>query len=493
MNTNSNTSSERSDSTSSERSDSTSSEKELERLLEYRRLCWYSGDISYKFHSKQLIIWKHLQSNKWKEALFFISRQFGKSFLSSSIALSFAIRNPGTVVRIAAPTIGQAYDIVNDQLSRIISDAPAGLIKRLKSDLRWKVGQSEIRLGTVANAHIDTLRGTNASLIILEEGGFATSDEYRYAYRSVLLPQVTKTKGKILHVSSPSQEPEHFLHTDVLPRCESHDMLFRYTIYDNPFLSVEEIKELASMIGGEESTDWKREYLCQIVRDASVVCVPGMTQGLVTHVPHEPFNFNYVFGDWGGSRDKTVLQFAYLCQTTKVLKIYDELVFGSNTTTAQIVKEYQNKIAEWNIRPYEVVIDAPGQLIVDLKETHGIEVLTPAKESWHDNLNWLNVAVESQMLHIDPRCKFTIRTLFSGTFNKQKTDFARTQDLGHMDAIAALMYGVKHVMNQNDTYRYFDGKRRKVTSDELQKHVGDLMRNKFTTDLSWNAQDLYKF
>ena len=87
-------------------------------------------------------------------------------------------------MRIAAPTLKQAKDIVSDNLGPITLDAPEGLITPMKSEYRWQVGQSELRLGVLERANVDSLRGGNAKLVICEEGGFVTSDDYEYALQN---------------------------------------------------------------------------------------------------------------------------------------------------------------------------------------------------------------------------------------------------------------------------------------------------------------------
>jgi hypothetical protein len=46
---------------------------------------------------------------------------------------------------------------------------------------------------------------------------------------------------------------------------------------------------------------------------------------------------------------------------------------------------------------------------------------------------------------VHPRCTFLLATLKAATFNKTRTDFNRTQALGHMDAIAAATYGYRSI------------------------------------------------
>ena len=100
---------------------------EYERLLvadidRMTALAWQSGNLTYKLHSGQRQIWQALNDATAQEALLFISRQWGKSYLSACYALSYCLRNPDSIVRIAAPTLKQAKDIVSDNIGPISAD-----------------------------------------------------------------------------------------------------------------------------------------------------------------------------------------------------------------------------------------------------------------------------------------------------------------------------------------------------------------------------------
>ena len=111
---------------------------EYERLLvadieRMTAVAWQTGNLTYKLHSGQKRIWKALQDATAQEALLFISRQWGKSYLSACYALSYCLRHPGSIVRIAAPTLKQAKDIVSDNIGPISADAPDGMITSIKA------------------------------------------------------------------------------------------------------------------------------------------------------------------------------------------------------------------------------------------------------------------------------------------------------------------------------------------------------------------------
>jgi hypothetical protein len=98
---------------------------EYERLLiadidRMTALAWQSGNLTYKLHSGQRQIWQALNDATAQEALLFISRQWGKSYLSACYGLSYCLRNPYIIVRIAAPTLKQAKDIVSDNIGQYL-------------------------------------------------------------------------------------------------------------------------------------------------------------------------------------------------------------------------------------------------------------------------------------------------------------------------------------------------------------------------------------
>ena len=417
-----------------------------ENLLLKLDLKWCLGKLEWKLHEKQLEILKVLENSPAQEYLLLVSRQFGKSYLVVVYSLMYCLKNPGSLVRIAAPTLRQAADIVNDNLRPMISEAPDGLISRHKSDNRWLVGESELRLGGLERSNVDSLRGANADLVICEEGGFVSSDDYEYALRSVIGPQLLHSGGKLIHVTTPSQEPEHFIHASVMPKCELSSTCFRYTIYDNPLLEQDQIDAAIELSGGRESISFKREYLVEIVRDSSVVCVPefNVTNHVVTLTP--PVFANWLISiDFGGVRDKTVgLLLAYDFANARTIVIAEYLAH-ENTDTLTIVeglKKLEKLVPSGAF--IKRVADAPGQLLVDLNK-HNYNANLPAKDNWEASLNQVRLSLNSGKLLVGAPCSFLIETLKSATFNRNKTDFNRSVTLGHCDALAALMYGVRSI------------------------------------------------
>lgn len=413
-----------------------------------RQFLWAEGDLSWKLHSTQRAIDAAVKSSDASEVLVLSSRQLGKSWWALCYALECCIINPGIIVRFLAPKKDQIGDIIADNLGPIMRDAPTGLIERQKSDHRWRVAQSSLRIGALERAHVDNNRGGNASLIICEEGSFVNSDDYVYAVRQVIGPQLLRSQGKLIHVTSVNKDdPLHYVHTELKAKTQLSNSCFSYTIYDNPQLSEEQILKAQLDCGGPKSPAWLAEYLNEIVRSEETVVVPTFDKAHHVKAFTLPEYSTYqVTIDFGGVRDKTAaLLHTYDFERNKYLWV-DERFFEPNTPTDVIIKGIREMEVGYQIESRWA--DCPGQLQIDLDQA-GYSITPPPKDDWKAQINALQVAFGQDRMEIHPRCKMLIQTCESGRFNKQRTDFERSSILGHCDALAAMGYGFRIAAREN--------------------------------------------
>lgn len=421
-------------------------QKELKRKIKelVAHEAWRRGLLDYKLDSLQARIFSDVAHNNKNKVLILSSRQIGKSYWSCVYALTYLIKNPGTIARIVAPTLEQAYDIVDDNLSKILDDCPADLIKRKKSTLRWDFANgSSLRLGGLKRAHVDSNRGGNASLVIYEECGFVQGDDFNYGINSVLGPQLLRSAGREIYVSTPSDNPDHPLHTRVLPECETSNSLYRYTVFDSPSISPHMIEEAIRRSGGKDTEAFRREYMAEIIRSDSFMIVPF---SYADHVSEFKIPSRSIWGmtvDWGGVRDKTVaLLHTYDFSSNKLL-VYDEMLWDANTPTTLIVEGIKSLQSSHNIHLDNIYADVPGQIAIDLLNNYSMHIIAPRKTDWLASVNNMAAEFHAKNVIIHPNCQFLIKTCYSGMFNKKRNDFARTEELGHCDALAALMYAIR--------------------------------------------------
>ncbi len=408
---------------------------------------WRAGDLSYKLDTLQLSIDATVRTHykSAKQICVLSSRQIGKSYWALCFALSYLLKNPGAIVRLLAPTKGKAYEVIEDNLIPIIADCPAGLITSEKSRMRWSFSNgSSLRIGALEAQYVDANRSGNAKLVIYEECGFVRGEDFNYARRSVLGPQLVRSNGHEIFVSSPSRDPEHPLHNEVMPSCDILGTLFRYTVYDSPSLTPAQVDQAIERSGGIDSDDWKREYLAMIVRSQTLMIVPKLDERQTFGTWGCPRGYEHrltMTADWGGTRDKTVVYLHWYEPNNDIDYFIDEMVFESNTTSPVIT----SRIAEW-IKEYKLTYffaDVPGQLKVDLADLFKIQVQLPPKNDWQAGVNTLAARFALNKVRVDNRCVFLKKSIMGGMFNKARTDYERTPELGHMDGIAAACYAIR--------------------------------------------------
>jgi len=268
--------------------------------------------------------------------------------------------------------------------------------------------------------------------------------------RDVLKPQLLKTRGRLIHLTTLPPIPDHPFAIETIPQTQLDRAFYSYTIYQDPLATPEIIADAIKDCGGEHTDTFKREYLNIQIRDRNRVIIPDFDE--TTHViPFDlPLETHFeIYVDWGGVRDLTVaLLTGFDFLQAKDLYI-DELVWQANTPTEFIVKDLKRWQKAHNIGA--IYADAPGQLLVDLRLTHGLQVSMPKKDDWEAAINQLAVRYALKKIMVHPRCRLLIQTARSGTFNDHKTDFARSTTMGHMDAIATQMYASR-CMNRESPY-----------------------------------------
>lgn len=414
---------------------------------------WRRGNLEWKLHPAQLDVYKKIRGldQKTREVLVLISRRWGKSYLGVTMALQDCLQNDNKQIAIIGPNLKQTRAIILPIIKKICMDAPEGLIKETKSELRWQVGNSTLIVAAFDTA-LEALRGLELWNVYLEETGLANPDTYDYTLKSVIYPTLMHAKkhpgaGRIHHLTTPATEIDHPLHTQTMIKCEEKGALYVKDIYSNPLLTREEIDEEVELLGGIESVHTQRELFCRIVRDASITVCPEFNQTYVQEIDKPEFYTPLMCGDFGGVRDKHAFHILYWDENIDKIVVWDERIFDPQTATLDIISElkqwekdlgWHKSLARW--------FDAPGQLLVDLSyKPYSFPAALVKKKSLDESVVELRRPFRQDKIIIHPRCEFTIKTLRSGRFNKNKTDYERTVEFGHLDAIAALIYGIRHV------------------------------------------------
>lgn len=421
---------------------------------------WRQGDLSWLLWQQQKPIYNGIQNlqNNVDLVVVLCARQFGKSHLGVLMAVEDCLKYPGVCIMIVGPTLDQTRSIVAPRFNKIAQTAPRGLIKQLKSEKKWQVGESELVIGGF-DINSSSQRGKTVQNIYIEEVVGSNPDNYTESMNSDLGPALTHSKdGKMIFLTTLPKIPDHPFIIDTMVQAEMSGSLYVYTIDDNAELSDSQYDACVRRAGGKHTIDFRREYLCEIVRDPSLVVVPDYEEpedlycrDLQKHLNHQ------VSIDWGGVRDKTAVVFHTYSFDDDIEYIYDELIYPNNTASDIVMKQMLEKIQHYDhyANKWRIVADMPGQLQVDINVNYpDISIVAPNKQDWLANVNNMAVAFSNHKVKVHERCGFLRHSLRSGTFNKKKTDFERTEALGHCDALAALMYGLRTRDKTNPFSKY---------------------------------------
>ncbi len=149
----------------------------------------------------------------------------------------------------------------------------------------------------------------------------------------------------------------------------------------------------------------------------------------------------YVGGD-SGADDNTALLFGYYDFQNNHVVIEQEFVSAGQTTETIISNAKIIEAALWPGRePKRRVYDAVKQLIYDIFVTHKWPCQMPQKEDKIAAIHALRTEIGARRFKVKARCTNLCRQMKVGMWrDEKKTDFERTEGLGHLDAIAASIY-----------------------------------------------------
>lgn len=409
-------------------------------------LCWERGKLDYKLKPNQLLIYNKLRGIEGRKALLHCSRRFGKSFLLLLIAVEEALRRAGTQVSFICPTQRNLKTYIKPIFDSLLKDCPDTLrpkYKVLDGCYQFPNG-SAIYLFGVEGGNMENLRGQSAGLAIVDEAGFVT--QLSYIVDSILMPQLLTTNGRMILSSSSPISPAHEF-VKYINDAQINGYYFKFTI-DEAGYDPKVVDEFAKEVGGRQSPSFRREFMCEIVRDGErSLCPEWDDKYIIAEAPRdELFAFYHkVFSLDSGVRDATVGLFGYYDFKKAKLIIESEFALsGIEVRTDHIAEQIQKIEAELGYTDVSRYADNENLILIqDLTMFHNTPVLSTSKDSLEAMVNMVRLWVKDERILVKDTCKLLLQTLRNGEWNTNKTEFARTAELFHMDAFAALMYMVR--------------------------------------------------
>jgi hypothetical protein len=420
--------------------------KKVMRPLDFDPL-YRSGVIgAWYLRGSQLQFYRMLTT--MKQVVAKCHRRFGKG----TTVLTHAVERCLTeriIVRYGAETQTQAYQIFEFLMDKIFGQCPKFKPRLTKGYYEFYNGSRVYIFGVRDSGEIDKARGTEAHIIICDEFGF-WKYKAEYILKSILQPQLLETDGQMIITSTPPEDLTHYYISRVVD-AEAGGFLFNWTIEDSVRVGEktrEDLKGIIEDCGGEDSVHYRREYLCELIPTKERLVIPeGQNEelyvGSMTRPEYAEF---YVCMDLG-LIDHTAVLFAYL--DFKGARLIIEREYYSNyQTTSELVascKEIEKNLGYKTV--YRRIGDCEMQQLWDMSNDHGYIVSPISKRSsqsgrgFRDSvINQLRLGIQDKKILIDPKCINTIQQVKFGIWNDKRTDFERTDGMGHLDALMALCY-----------------------------------------------------
>lgn len=372
------------------------------------------------------------------------SRRFGKTTSLICFVMEMLDQHPGWICRWCEPWKHQARQIVRPIINKIQWHTPE------ERKFQWKTQDSvyvhpngsQFYLVGVNDDCGESARGPASNIIVADEYG--SWKEAAYILNDILRPQLQEQEGRwLVRTSTPPPDMDHVFYIDreVAIRKGRH---IKKTIFDKEALNEAELAEIIEESGGIESETFRREYLCEDVIEAKMQVVPEYhdVENVVPDDYERPQFFTpYVAGD-SGADDNTALLFGYY-DFSKDEEVIEQEVVTNGLTTREIVdlaKRIEHEL--WgSVTPKKRVYDAPKQLIYDIFTEYKWSAQMPDKDDKTAAVHLLRNRIGSRKFKIKERCAGLRRQLRVGRWkDEKKTDFQRTENLGHLDAIAAAIY-----------------------------------------------------
>lgn len=432
---------------------------------------WRRGVLVHLMHKVQREMFDiYLSAEPRSTLVWLLARQSGKSYLLAVLALMEAIQNPNSIVKLLTDTKIHVQTIFEPLFREILESCPEDVKPEyLPSKFIYVFPNgSQIQMaGTDAN-NAERLRGQKSSLILVDEAAFC--NKLSYNVMSILFPTTTHTGGKIVLASTPPEEPDHDF-TEFIEEAEQKNLLTKKTLYDNPLLD-DDVKQsiINKFIGGVNNPQFRREYMCELIRDENRTVIPEFDDELAKIVVREynkpPFYTPYVAMDLG-FKDLTVCIFGYYDFKKDIVVIEDEIVkegkdLKLNKFSDEILAKeellWNNILTNELIKPEVRVSDIEYIVINEINRASmgrlNFQAIRKSPGYKLPLINQLRVMLQSEKVVIDPKCQTLITHLKNARWKdaSAKDDFARSPGLGHYDAVDALLYLIKSINYTKNPY-----------------------------------------
>lgn len=423
---------------------------------------WREGKLRGLLFDHQHKLYDHFKRSHARKEVWHCSRRIGKSVGLLTIGCEVGRTHYRQSIRYGAASQKDVREIILPLMKIITATCPLSIRpiwKPSENKFVFPETECEMVISGLDEGRADNLRGAAMKLGIIDEAGFI--DDLDYVVKSVLMPQCLTTDGKILLASSSPRTPGHPF-VGFIEEAQDHNAYVKMTIHEDSRPEVlARIPEWCEEAGGENSTTWRREYLCELITDEESSIIPEFTDSKEREIVQEwvrpPYFVPYTVADLG-LIDYTGIVFGYVDYRAGRKVIEDEILINrkDSGTIAEMVHQKEKELwgdeaGDLLFKPHRYA-DAQLLNVHDFNILHKLDFVKVPPDTVEGYVNRLRLDIKQNRLVIHPRCKQTIRQLHHGIWNKAHTKFDRNVNYGHYDLLAAAMYFADQCDLRHDPY-----------------------------------------
>lgn len=477
---------------------------EEEDLLEE---AWTRGILTWKLRDYQLVVYETIWNlierlrdghgeDDYRIGTIVASRKIGKSYIETLVSFEFAIRYPGALISITAPTGVEARDVFLPEFEKILADCPLGLRPARKGvDGNWHFPNKSIIYLKGADMQPNRLRGPSRDLNMVDEAAYV--NRLGYVVESVLYPMTFNTRGPTILASTLNKSPNAEFNA-YHRKCMALGQGAVVDVYSAGFSE----KMIAAEKAAVSAETWRIEYECHDERDQNITVVPEWTAEVEQQLVQEPpvvedLTYSPQMGHWFrftgidfGTADNTSILTAYYDFASATCWITAEDVFSGAEVTAANISRRGTALEEADdaVRPIAGgkrirVGDNDVGMLQSMHIDHGYVAQAISKPALEITINNLRTWVTEGRLRISPKCVNLLACLRHGAWKEKagmrgdgnrvrKLAHSNLRDkngkaLGHFDALMALAYlllTVNTYKNVNPLPKTF------VNATQIQRH-----------------------
>lgn len=417
------------------------------------------GKLKHLLHAQQRKFYDVVYGTQAQfEFFLYTCRKMGKSFALGVMGVEHCLNRSDAIVRHVFPQLNTAKETMAVIMAEIISTLPEELKPRYRrAEAKWIFPNgAQYCLGGASPENIAGLRGPYCTMLLADELCFWKESSFNECLYGTLLAQTSLIPdARLIYASTPPEQISHPSVTEIIPKLQKENAFLTYTVYDNPLINLEQIDKLIKLCGGEATKAWRREYMCELITDdvrRVVPCFEAEDHTYDGDLPSSnilgtPINYlGMVVADYGLVDGTGILGLRYN-PFSGVLHVEHEL-FTSGNGLRWLDEELTNmweKLPNVDTDRKIEIVDMFQQAARELRDEYGRAFRQPTKDKVESQVALVINAFESGRLLVHSRCKILIRMLENGLWKSAEglKKFERTEELLHLDLIAALCYAVK--------------------------------------------------